>query len=412
MLMTLPSLLALGDLGFGGAAVIRVTMEVARGEMTAARATMQSAAQVLGIACLSLFTFASAVAVAMPDSFLPRIDGESLTDLRFCIVILAAYACVVLGAALLHAVFRSTGRFAHAVGFSTAAFVLENTFLIGAIMLDQGLLLGAIALTAGRVLGMIAYLIAAIRLRTGLLPGRRPGSAATRRELLKPALSIMMIPLATALLLQGTVAGLGAAAGAAAVPAFVAARTLSRLGLQVTQMLTGALSPEFGGAAAQGQHGRVLKLAIVLGCVATVVALPFAALLALVGPWIVLHWSNGKIHAEPAMMAAIAVSALCGAIWKPLSDLMLAQQRQGAFAPAYAVLAAGGVAFTILAGKTFGSLAPAMALALVDLAMVLLVLRFARTNWATLGDSRHVLQELRGEIYQYAAKLSGRFRSL
>jgi O-antigen/teichoic acid export membrane protein len=394
MLMTLPSLLVLGDLGFGGAAVVRMTMEVARGERAAARATVRSAAQVLAAACGVLFTVACCAAVFLPGSALPAIPGETGSELRLSIILLTAYTSVVLFSALLQGVFRSTGRFAQSVGIATFTYLLENALLITAILLGKGILGGVIALTLGRTIGYLVNLIAAARLRSGLLPALSGGSAQVRRELLRPALATMSIPLATALLLQGTVAGLGAVAGTLAVPAFVAARTLSRIGLQATQVLTGALMPEFGGASAREDHARVLKLFVLLSATATVIAVPFAAVLAIAGPWIVLVWSNHRIHAEPAMMLAIAVSALCGALWKPLSDLMLAQQRQTAFAPVYAALAIAGVAFTLLASPKLGSTAPALALALVDLAMLGLVGRFAWRNWASHGSIRATLRGL------------------
>ncbi|MFM5950179.1 MAG: lipopolysaccharide biosynthesis protein [Novosphingobium sp.] len=404
LLLTIPSLLALGDLGFGGAAVVRMTMEVARGQQAAARATVRSAAQLLTGACAVLFVLVCGLVWLIPSAGLPHIPGEGSQELRLSVMLLAGYTCLVLYGALLQGVFRSTARFALGTVLSTSTYLLENTLVIVAAVSGQGLLGGVVALLAGRLIGFALVFLAAARLRTGLLPGLTGGDPAVRRELVRPALAIMSIPLASALLLQGTVAALGLAVGAVAVPAFVAARTLSRIGLQATQVLTGALMPEFGAASARGHDRNVLRMFVLLAATATVIAVPFAAVLALAGPWIVKIWSNQQIIAPHGLMLAIAASALCGALWKPISDLMLAVNRQAEFALAYAGLAMAGVAFTIIAAPALGSTAAALALALVDLAMLALVFRFARRNWAKPGSIRPALAELWHEVRSGVAR--------
>ena len=57
-------------------------------------------------------------------------------------------------------------------------------------------------------------------------------------------------------------------------------------------------------------------------------------------------------------------------------------------------IAVGGVGFTLLAASRLGSTAAALALALVDLAMLVLVARFARRNWARHGSVRATVGEL------------------
>ncbi len=405
ILLTLPNLLALGDLGFGGAATIRMTMQVARGELDQARTTIRSGAQVQAVACSVLFGLAVLAALLLPDRALPAFSGTAPEDLRAAIVLLAAYTCAMLFTVLLIGVYRSTSRFAAGSLFSTMTAALESGLLVLVVVLGHGILGAVVALLTGRLLGITIIGLAAARLRTGLMPGLRGGSAAIRRELLVPALAIMSIPLASTLLLQGTVSALGFVAGAAAVPAFVAARTLSRIGLQATQVLTGALMPEFGAASARGQDRGVLRMVVVLSATAAAIAVPFALALAVAGPGIVYVWSNHTIHAPHAMMLAIAVSALCGALWKPVSDLMLAANRQAVFVVPHVILAFAGVGFTLLTARSLGSTAPALALALTDVAMVIVVARFARVNWIPPGSVVPVMRELWHEAGDWLGRL-------
>ena len=398
MLTTLPSLFALGDLGFANAAAVRMTMEVARGELPKARSTIRSATQIVAIACGLILTLVCGLALLLPDDFILEVPLTTYLEMRWAIVALATYACVVMLCALLQGVFRSNARFALGTVLSTFTTLLENGLVVLVVWLGHGIVAGAVAMMIGRVVGFLTMSIAAASLRTGLLPGLIGASPAVRRELLGPALAAMSIPLATALLLQGTVAALGLVAGAAVVPAYVAARTLSRVGLQGSRILTTALMPEFGAETAKGNHRAVIRMFVAVLGTAVAIAVPFSIALALAGPWIIQLWSGGSITAPESLMLAIAVSALCGGIWTPLSNLMLAINHQAEFAIAYAALAAFGLALTLILGPSLGSTAAALTLAAVDFAMLLVVGRLAKRYWGSGNSLLTTARELAKEI--------------
>lgn len=400
MLITVPGLFALGDLGFANAATVRMTMEIARGERAKARVTVRSATQVVASACTAILCVVAALVLFLPDRWILDVPQTSPADLRWAIAALALYACAIMACALFQGVFRSNARFALGTVLSTVTTLLENGLLILVVFNDFGIKAGAFALLTGRLLGLSAMYVAAAGLRSGVLPALRGGDAAVRRELLGPALAAMSIPLATALLLQGTVAALGFVAGAAAVPAFVAARTLSRIGMQGSQMLTTALMPEFGAATARGDERAVRRMFVAVLITAATVAIVFSMVLAVAGPTIVVLWSNHHIHPPQSLMLAIAISALCGGIWNQLSNLILAINRQAEFAIAYAIFAATAVVATLLLGERLGSTAPGAAMAAADLAMLIVVGRFAMRQWGTglHGTSRELARDLRGDL--------------
>lgn len=408
MLTTVPGILALSDLGFANAATVRMTMQVARGELAAARITIRSATQVVGLACALIVTVVSAFALLAPAGII--LDAPETTDaeMRQAFICLAVYSALIMGCGLLQGIFRSNGRFATGTALSTLTALMENGLLVSVVLLGEGLAAGAAALMLGRLTGFLTMFGVAASMRTGLLPAFSGGSPAVRRELLGPALAAMAIPLASALLLQGTVAALGFVAGTLVVPAFVAARTLSRIGLQGSQMLTTALMPEFGAATAKGDHRSVMRMFVLVLGSATAIAVPFALLLAFAGPWIVLQWSNQHIHASEGLMLAVAVSALCGGIWNPLSNLMLAINRQSEFAIAYAVLAALAVALTLSLSRTLGSTAPGIAMAMVDIAMLVVVARFALRHWISQGSLKQTAAELSQEARADLQRITGR----
>ncbi|MFN3515967.1 MAG: lipopolysaccharide biosynthesis protein [Novosphingobium sp.] len=408
MLMAMPALLAMGDLGFASASTVRMTMEVARGERAQARTTICSATQIVAVACGLVLLLVGGLVLFLPADLLLEVPETSATDLRIAMAALAGYACVIMFSALLQGVYRSNERFALGTFLSTVTTLLENGLLILAVFFNQGIAVAALALFLGRSLGFAIMFTVAAMLRTGVLPSFFGGSAEVRRALLGPALAAMAIPLANALLLQGTVAALGLVAGAALVPAFAAARTLSRIGLQGSQILTTALMPEFGAAAALGRHHSVRRMFVTVLGTAMAIAVPFALLLALAGPTIVRVWSNNQLDASAGLMLAIAASALFGGIWNPLSNLILAINRQVEFAIAYAILAACGVGFTILFGRMLGNTAAAAALAIVDFAMLLVVGRFAIRVWGGRQSWEETSRELASQLRTDMDQLMGR----
>ena len=392
MLIAVPAILLLSDFGFATAATVRMTMQIARGKWDAARLTLHSASQVVLLACGAIVLLGLGGAIFPPDAAFRKLSTIPAGEVRGAILCLAGYSALILGKALLLAVLRSHQRFALGSLLSTVTLLLESGLLVAAVMQGHGLVGGALALLLGRAIGAIMVWAAAVRLKGGVMPGLRAAQARVRRAMLRPAAAALAIPLGLTLIVQGQVITLGFAAGAAAVPAFVAARTLSRLGLQVAQALAQPLMPEFAALAARGNRaGMVLYFVMVLAGSVTISAIS-ALILAVFGSWIVTAWSGGHITPPPSLMPVIALSALCGGIWNPVSNLMLAINRHGRFAPALLGLACAGLIVTLATGAMWGSIAAAIAMALVDGAMLVIVIRFAAAHWGKPHDWRRILE--------------------
>lgn len=398
MLATVPGLLALGDLGFISASSVLMTMQIARGEVEEARATLHSATQIVLVACGIIGALVIGAALLLPASVIADVKDTDPGELRLALMILGAYAVLVLGCTIVQGKLRATQNYALGIVFTGTTFVLENGLLFAAVVMGYGLLGGAVAWVSGRAVGTLVQFIAAARVRPELFPGVRYGSAKVRGVLIRPALAAMSIPMGTAILLQGSVVALGAVAGAAAVPAFVAARTLSRIGLQGAQLVTMALMPEFGAASAVGSQKSVVQMLIAVLASALAISIPFALLLGFAGPWLVLMWSHGAIHAPRALMIAIAVSALCGGVWSPLSNLMLAVNRQSEFAIAYAILAVFAVALTFALGSRLHGTAAALGFAGLDVAMLVVVFRFVWRNWIYRNGFMAIAADIPNEL--------------
>lgn len=381
VLATVPGFLALADMGFSGAAYARMIGQVARGERAAAVRVLQTACQVLAIGSAVVLPAALAVIWAVPGGWLPTDAALSAEATRITLALLVLYGLTVFQAQLAGSAFASV-QLAPLYAFTAShVALLENALLAGAAVAGLGPVGGAAGLLAGRVIGTVAQRLLLWRKAPWLRFGIAQADAAERRVLARSAAGMLAIPLGQALVLQGSVVALSAAAGSAATAAFVAARTLSRIGLQATQLLTHAVMPEFAAAHARGDRQSEAQLLLAVAGAALAAALPFALVIGLGGAWLIALWTGGAIVAPAGLMPAFAASVLASGLWTPMSTLMYSINRQDAFAWAYLLLGIAAVVMTVVLGRTLGATGAALTLAALDVVMLAVIARFARRHW-------------------------------
>lgn len=402
LLTAVPGFLALGDLGFGGAAFARMTALVARGERDEAVVVLHTARQVVALACVVLAIVTTMAIWAVPASWLPLAPGLSATAARIVLELMLVYTVTILLGALQFAGFASIGLIAVANLITTHMFLLESALLALAVLTGHGPVAGAAAMATGRLVGNIVKVLWLRRTAPWMTWGLARASGAERRLLARSAASMLAVPLSQATALQGTVMVLGLAAGPAATPAFAATRTLSRIGLQATQLLTRAVMPEFARAQAQGDgRGQAAMLLAVCG-LALALALPFAMFIAAGGDWLLRVWTGGAVTAPRGLMPVMAVSILLGGLWNPLSTLMIAIDRQAVFAWAYLGFATLSLLVTYLLAPTLGPTAGAVGFGALDGCMALIVGRFAWQHWLRGLPMREVARSAVGRLRRRA----------
>lgn len=373
MLFAVPSLLALGDFGFASAATAQVTMEVARGNMTGARAAYHGSLRIVVFFTAALFIFAGLACFLLPEAIWPNQTGFSPDDARMTAFAFCCYALLVVLGAMALVVFRSTGAMALGTVINSFTLAAETTVIALIVLKGGGLAAAALGMLGARAAGVLAMITIAWISSPELRPGLRKPDQSVTSALVPAAMAGMAITLGNTLLVQGSVLALGLAAGAAAVPAFTAARTLARLALQGAQTLALVLMPEFAAAIARGQTERANTLVGAVALVALALSLPFALGLAIWGPELITLWSGGALDAGPGLMVAMGLSALAGALWGPLSNLLLAINRQGSFSYVYILAAAIACLGIFGFAAHFGNVSAGVAFAVLDLTMLAIV---------------------------------------
>lgn len=381
LLATIPGVLAVADLGFGGAANLRMVGLMALGKRDEAVVVLQTACQVVAIASTAVLVAAAFAIWATPASWLPAGPALPADDVRIVLVLLVLYVLAVFQSMLSGAAYASV-QLAPLYALTAAhVTLLENALFVAVVTTGHGPVAGAGAMLAGRVVGTIGQRVLLRWRQPWLRFGVARADSGERRLLARSAIGVAAIPVSQALVLQGSVLALGAAAGPIATPAYVAARTLSRIGLQTTQLLTYAIMPEFTAAHARADRLAQTKMLIALIGTALLVALPFALVIGLAGDWLLARWTGGAIVAPPGLMPAIALTVALGGLWFPLSALMLAIGRQDAFVWAYLAGGLASVGMTYLLAQTLGATGAALAVAAMDGCMCVVVGSFAYRHW-------------------------------
>jgi len=165
--------------------------------------------------------------------------------------------------------------------------------------------------------------------------GWRHARLRTIRSLLRPALAFMGFPIGNALNLQGTVLAVSYAMGPTSVVIFGTARTVSRVALQMVQMVNATFEPEITMAFGAGRidllrtlHRRSCQLALL-------VSLGIVAAMMTVGPWFLSHWSGGHVPPSRSLLALLLLVVLFYALWSTSSTVLTATNQHQQLAVYY-----------------------------------------------------------------------------
>ncbi|WP_315764614.1 hypothetical protein [Sphingomonas sp. Y38-1Y] len=387
LLSTVPMFLAIGDFGFATAAGTKMAMQRAEGNVGGALRTYQSALLTVAGASILLALVAVAAVWAVPARWFGDDPGLPIADVRAVLSILILFGIATMQGSLFFAAQRADGRYAIGSFVNSLVILAENMALIAAVLLGGSMPVAAGVMLAVRLCGLGAQAFVQ-RVQVPWLPiALRHASGAEVRALLAPSAAVLLLPLAQAVSLQGTALMVGAAAGQATVPLFTAARTLSRVGLQLCWLFNAPLMPEFSAASARGDRRGVAQMVAVTLLLSALLAAPYALGFALFGQALIAVWTQGAIAVPQPLVLAMAGTILLGGFWVPLSNLILARNRQASFTPAYLVLSLASMAVAYCLSLTLGAIGGGVAMLLLDAAMLAIVLRLS----ARLLASREAL---------------------
>ena len=388
MIMTVPSFLLLGDFGIVTSAAARMIHFAARGQWEEARRSLQTAWLTASALMAIVIVAGIVILMALPAGIVPTADSLSDADSRATILILLGYGMLIIMCRLNGAALRADMHYSAAMLYSSGAYLAENLVVLVIAWLGYGLLIAAAGLLAARILVFAGQYILGMILVPRLRPGFAQATLHELRALFGPAMAATAMGFGTIVYLQGSVVMLGALAGPAAIPAFTAVRTLSRLGVQMATLISLPVSQEFAQGVSLGHEERSGKLFALVFFPALILAFGSSLGLALFGQPFIRMWTSDAIHADQALILTMAISSFAAMFWGPLSNLILAINRQQAFSYANIVASLAGLGIIYLLTPGYGSVAVGFSFLIVDTVTLIAVLVFIGRNWLPLNSFR------------------------
>jgi O-antigen/teichoic acid export membrane protein len=375
ILYSIPSYLAISDLGFTTATTNTMVMAVARNERPAALKAFQSTWVLLSLVSVTLVLVSAPLLLSCPlDQWFGFVHLDSSSS-ALVVTLLLLYAVFNIQSGLLYGVYAAEGAYGFGVFLLGCVRLGEFALLGSVVVMGYGPVVGACVLLGARVFGLLVLRGFLYRTAPWLSYGVAHADLATVRRLWSPSIGFVKLTMGNILNIQGPIVLIGAVLGPPAVVVFSAVRMLARVLIMILSSFQTTLIPEFARAYASNDmglvrllHARAMQLFSWFCLFATVG-------LVSCGVWVVDAWTGGEVVAPPVLLGLLAaVSGVYGLRFSSFLVLYSSNQHQATATTYFILNVLGLLAASVLAGP-LGLAGVALALVLVEALMLVHVVR-------------------------------------
>jgi O-antigen/teichoic acid export membrane protein len=371
---SIPAYLSFSNIGFGSVAYNEMTISIGAGDRERALRVFQSCWWLIIVLCSAVGVVLGLALYYLPVAYSLRLHEISAEDTKWIIFFLGCSVLLGQLEQLLGSAYTCIGRYVYGSLIKNGLSLFAFAATMSAVALRYGPRDTALVLALANMFGTI-YLCFSVRRDIPWIEyGWQYARISEIRRLAAPAIAFMGFPLGNALNLQGSLLVVGLALGPTNVVVFGTARTVSRVALQLVQMVNSTFWPELSNAYGANNwpliralHRRACQMALVIAilAVSTMITL---------GPWFLNHWTEGHVPPSRPLLSILLLVVVLNSLWSTSSTLVIAinQHRRLAF---YYVLGTGiTVVFTYIFAKQFGLYGAASSLLISELIMNLYVL--------------------------------------
>jgi O-antigen/teichoic acid export membrane protein len=332
---SIPAYLSFSNIGFGSVAGNEMTMLVARDDRESALRIFQSCWWLIAIICTTTIIVLSGALYYVPASRLLKLSTLGETDTKWIIFYLGVSVLLGQLEQLLQSAYRCIGRYPFGTLIKSMLSLGAFACMIVAVTLGAGARMTALVFASANVAGTVLLCFLVRRDIPWIRFGWQHASFAEIRKLARPAIAFMGFPIGNALSLQGTLLAVSYALGPTEVVVFSTARTVSRVALQMVQMVNSTFEPEmsiaFGArnlALTRTLLRRAVQLAVFVAVAVIVVMMSF-------GPWFLTHWTGGHVPPSRPLLAILLLVVLFYALWSTSATLMTSTNQHQRLATYY-----------------------------------------------------------------------------
>lgn len=397
---SIPSYLSFSNVGFGTVAGNEMTMMVARDDHDGAVRVFQSCWWLIVFICSATIVLLCGALYFLPAARLLKLTHISDTDTKWIIFYLGVSVLLGQLEQLLQAAYRSIGRYPFGSFLKSMISLGAFTCMIVSVALGAGARMAALVFASANAAGTLLQYAMVRRDVAWLKFGWRYATMGEIRRLTRPAIAFMGFPLGNALNLQGAVLAVGYALGPVAVVIFSTARTVSRVALQMSNMVGGTFEPEMSIAYGAGNTPLVRALLRRACQMAVFVSVSITVVMMAGGPWFLNHWTGGHVPPSRGLLSILLVVVVIYSFWATAASLLTSTNQHQRLAVYYILGTAANCVLCYFLGKAYGLYGAAASLLVCEIVMntyvVPAALRISRdTLPAFLASMAHFPPSLR-----------------
>jgi O-antigen/teichoic acid export membrane protein len=396
---SIPAYLSFSNVGFGSVAGNEMTMLVARDDRAAALRIFQSCWWLIAIICTATIVLLSGTLYYLPASRLLKLTTLGETDTKWIIFYLGVSVLLGQLEQLLQSAYRAIGRYPYGTFLKNMFSLFAFGCMIGAVILGAGARTTALVFAGVNVAITIFFCILVRRDIPWIEYGWQHASIAEIRKLARPAFAYMGFPLGNALSLQGSLLAVGYALGPTDVVIFSTARTVSRVALQMVQMVNNTFEPEMSIAFGAGNYEltrillrRACQLALLVALVLVLVMLSF-------GPWFLVHWTGGHVPPSRPLLSILLVVVVLYSLWSTSGTLMTSTNQHQRLATYYILGTSVACILCYVLARAYGLYGAAASLLINEIVMNLYVVP------ACLRIAHDTLPDFLASMFHYPPSL-------
>jgi O-antigen/teichoic acid export membrane protein len=295
-----------------------MSIRVSRGDREGAIETFQSIVALLLLATASIGALIALLMFTIPLYGLFNIGAETAESVK--VVLSAQVASVFLYqfTLLLFSGVRCIGRPATETAIAASSRLLEAAAIVVAALIGGDLVSAALAGLGARTVTLIALALWIRRTIPWLTLGLDHATFERLRWLFGPSISYMLVPISSAVLIQGPLVVLGAVSTPSNVALFSITRTVARLGMSGANMLNYAFTPEYSFAFGRKDSVgffRILNIHAVLMIIGLIF---YVACVLALGDMAVKYLSRNQLSPVAMLTIIMGLAVTLEMIWSGL----------------------------------------------------------------------------------------------
>jgi O-antigen/teichoic acid export membrane protein len=386
ILTAIPSYLTFSNIGFGSVAGNEMTMLMARDEQDAALSVFQSCwwliSLLLGVTGLVM----CAALYFLPVAKLLHLSTIDDTDARWVLFWLGLAVLLSQLEQLLQSAYRCIARYSYGNMLKTILSLVAFGIQLVPVILGYGPRTTAKVFALANIAATLILCVMVKRDIRWISYGWSHGSFREIKRLARPAIAFIGFPLGNALNLQGTLMAVNYALNPVDVAIFGTARTVSRVALQIVQMVNNTVWPELSIAFGAGNIELVRLLHRRACQIALFISIGVVVIVAILGPTFLHHWTRGKVPPSTGLVSLLLIVVVFYSLWSTSSTLVSAINLHERLAMVYTLATALTVGITYIAARKYGLYGAAASLLVSEIIMDSYVLpsalRIAHDTWS------------------------------